>query len=173
MSRSINKVILIGHLGADPETRALPSGDSIANLSLATSESWTDKGTGEARERTDWHRIVIFGRLAEIAAQFLQSGSRVYVEGKLRTRQYQTQDGDARTVTEVVIDSGGNLLMLDGRPDSAAQSTGAQPRAEEGARSVSPKQGTGSRGRSARGLGRFGRPTRAAAAPEGDDPIPF
>ncbi|EGV32655.1 single-strand binding protein [Thiorhodococcus drewsii AZ1] len=127
MSRGINKVLLIGNLGTDPEVRVLPSGDSVANLSLATSETWTDKPSGETRERTEWHRIVIFGRLAEIAGQYLHSGSRVYVEGKLRTRQYQAQDGSERSTTEVVIDAGGTLLMLDGRAESTAQPTRSSP----------------------------------------------
>lgn len=127
MSRGINKVLLIGNLGADPEVRALPSGDSVANLSLATSETWTDKPSGETRERTDWHRIAIFGRLAEIAAQSLHSGSRVYAEGKLRSRQYQAQDGRERSVTEVIIDSGGTLLMLNGRVEATAQPTRSSP----------------------------------------------
>ena len=168
MSRGINKVLLIGHLGADPEVRALPSGDSVANLSLATSETWTDKPSGETRARTDWHRIAIFGRLAEIAAQSLHSGSRVYVEGKLRTRQYQAQDGSERSTTEVVIDSGGTLLMLDGRADATARPI----RARSGTsthQTTSPS--AGARRASARGRGRFGAPP--ARAPELDDAIPF
>lgn len=127
MSRGINKVILIGHLGADPEVRALPSGDPVANLSVATSETWTDKTSGETRERTEWHRVVLFGRLAEIAAQYVRSGSKVYLEGRLRTRQYQASDGAERNVTEVVIDGRGALLMLDGRAEPSAQTTPASP----------------------------------------------
>lgn len=118
MSRGINKAILIGHLGADPEIRALPSGESVANLSLATNEHWTDKASGESRERTEWHRVVLFGRLAEIAAPYLHTGSRVYIEGKLRTRQYQTQDGAERRVTKIIVDFAGTLQMLDSRPEA-------------------------------------------------------
>ena len=167
MSRSINKLILSGHLGADPEVRALPSGDSVANLALATGETWTDKASGEARERTDWHRVVIFGRLAEIAGQSLHSGSRVYVEGKLRTRQYQTQDGQERRVTEVVIDSGGTLLMLDGRAESSTQ-----PQAASGTRQTPRTQAPKPRGTSARGPGRFGAQATRVPMAELDDAIP-
>ena len=171
MSRGINRVILIGNLGADPEVRALPSGDAVANLSLATSETWTDKASGEARERTDWHRVVIFGRLAEIAGQYLHSGSRVYVEGKLRTRQYQAQDGGERHVTEVVIDLGGTLLMLDGRSESAGQPT-ADASSNE-ARQTPRRPAAGARRTSTRGRERFLGQTGRAAAPDFDDAIPF
>ena len=122
MSRGINKVILIGNLGADPEVRYLPSGDPVANLRLATSESWKDRETGETKERTEWHSVVIFGKLAEIAKTYLHKGSRIYVEGKLRTRKWQTQDGQDRYTTEVVIDINGTMQMLDGRPDSSEES---------------------------------------------------
>ncbi|ADC64104.1 single-stranded DNA-binding protein [Allochromatium vinosum] len=121
MSRGINKVILIGNLGADPEVRYLPSGDPVANLRLATSESWKDRNTGETQERTEWHSVVIFGKLAEIARTYLHKGSRIYVEGKLRTRKWQTQDGQDRYTTEVVIDINGTMQMLDGRPDSGEE----------------------------------------------------
>ncbi|NEV60355.1 single-stranded DNA-binding protein [Thiorhodococcus minor] len=171
MSRSINKATLIGHLGADPEVRALPSGDAVANLSLATNETWTDKASGEARERTEWHRVVLFGRLAEIAAQYLHSGSRVYVEGKLRTRQYPAQDGGERSATEVVIDGGGTLLMLDGPADATAQPTRAP--SSRGARQTRQHQATGSRGTAARGRERVGAQAVHAAAPIVNDAIPF
>lgn len=111
----INKAILIGNLGTDPELRELPSGDAVANLSLATSERWTDRSTGEPRERTEWHRVVLFGRVAEIAGEYLVKGSRLYVEGRLRTRQWTTQEGQARYTTEVVVDQRGSMQMLDGR----------------------------------------------------------
>ena len=115
MARGVNKVILIGNLGADPEVRYMASGDPVANVRLATSESWKDKNTGEARERTEWHRVVFFGRLAEIVQQYLQKGSKIYVEGKLRTRKWQAQDGQDRYTTEVVVDINGTRQMLDGR----------------------------------------------------------
>ena len=91
--RGVNKVILVGHLGQDPDVRAMPSGSSVANLSLATNEQWRDKNTGEQQERTEWHRLALFGRLAEIAGQYLRKGAQVYVEGRLRTRKWQDRDG--------------------------------------------------------------------------------
>lgn len=116
MSRGINKAILIGYLGAEPEVRTLPSGDSVANLRLATNESWKDRETGEIKERTEWHSVVLFGKLADVAKTYLHKGSRIYVEGKLRTRKWQAQDGQDRYSTEVVIDINGTMQMLDGRP---------------------------------------------------------
>ncbi len=116
MARSgINKVILIGNLGADPEVRYMPSGMAVASLRLATSESWKDKNTGEPQERTEWHRVSIFGRLGEIAGQYLRKGSKVYLEGKLRTRKWQDQSGQDRYTTEVVVDMEGTMQMLDSR----------------------------------------------------------
>ena len=170
MSRGINTVILIGNLGTDPEVRTLPSGDSVANCSLATSETWTDKTSGEARERTDWHRVVLFGRLAEIAGQYLHAGSKVYLEGKRRTRQYRTEDGAERSVTEVVVDRSGTLQMLDGR------SGGAELRAETSKADPHPS-GAGQRpttrptSRTPPSRGRSTRPERTPV-PDFDD-IPF
>ncbi|MCD6056105.1 MAG: single-stranded DNA-binding protein [Gammaproteobacteria bacterium] len=111
-SRGINKVILVGNLGADPEVRYMPSGDAVASLSVATSESWKDKATGEAQERTEWHRVVLFKRLGEIAGEYLRKGSKVYIEGKLRTRKWQDQSGQDRYTTEIVADQ---MQMLDSR----------------------------------------------------------
>lgn len=121
-SRGVNKVILIGNLGNDPDVRYLPSGDAVANMSLATSESWKDKNTGERQERTEWHRIVLFGRTAEIAKQYLHKGSKVYIEGKLRTRKWQGQDGQDKYTTEVVVDITGSMQMLDSRPGGTEDS---------------------------------------------------
>ena len=112
MARGVNKVILIGHLGADPETRAMPSGSSVANLRLATTESWRDKQSGEQQERTEWHRVALFGRLAEIASEYLRKGSQVYIEGSLRTRKWQDKQGNERFSTEIV---GNEMQMLGGR----------------------------------------------------------
>jgi|SRR5690554_2893348 len=112
-SRGINKVILIGNLGADPEVRYTQSNTAIANISIATSETWKDKQTGEPREQTEWHRCVAYRRLAEIAGEYLKKGSKVYVEGRLQTRKWQGQDGVERYTTEIVIN---DLQMLDGRP---------------------------------------------------------
>jgi single-strand DNA-binding protein len=112
MARGINKVILVGNLGADPETRAMPSGTTVANLRIATSESWRDKQSGEQQERTEWHRVVLFGRLGEIAAEYLKKGSQVYIEGSLRTRKWQDKQGQERYSTEIV---GNDMQMLGGR----------------------------------------------------------
>lgn len=106
---SLNKVILIGNLGKDPETRYAPSGDAITNLTLATTETWKDKGTGERREATEWHRVVFFGKVAEIAAQYLRKGSQVYVEGRLQTRKWQDKEGQDRYTTEI---RGDEMKML-------------------------------------------------------------
>ena len=116
MARGVNKVILIGHLGADPETRAMPSGSSVANLRIATTESWRDKQSGEQQERTEWHRVALFGRLAEIAGEYLRKGSRVYIEGSLRTRKWQDKQGNERYSTEIV---GNEMQMLGGRGGGA------------------------------------------------------
>lgn len=112
MARGINKVILIGNLGKDPETRYMPSGGAVTNITLATSESWKDKNSGEQQERTEWHRVVFFNRLAEIVAEYLKKGSKVYVEGSLRTRKWQGQDGQDRYTTEIIASE---MQMLDSR----------------------------------------------------------
>ncbi|WMY95096.1 MAG: single-stranded DNA-binding protein [Arsenophonus sp.] len=111
-NRGINKVILIGNLGQDPEIRYMPNGGMVANLTLATSESWRDKQTGNIREKTEWHRIVIFGKLAEIANEYLRKGSQVYIEGSLQTRKWQDQHGQDRYTTEVVVNITGTFQML-------------------------------------------------------------
>ena len=112
MARGVNKVILIGNLGKDPETRYMPSGSAVTNLTLATSESWKDKQTGENQERTEWHKVAMFGKLAEIAAEYLRKGSQVYIEGKLRTRKWQDKEGKDRWTTEIVADE---MNMLGGK----------------------------------------------------------
>jgi single-strand DNA-binding protein len=111
-SRGINKVILIGNLGQDPEVRYMPNGNAVANVSVATSESWKDKNSGEMQERTEWHRVVFFRRLAEIVGEYLKKGSKVYVEGRLQTRKWQDQSGNDRYTTEIVADQ---MQMLDSR----------------------------------------------------------
>ena len=117
----INKVILVGNLGAKPEVKYASNGNAISNLSVATSESWTDKSTGQKQERTEWHRVSLFGKLAEIAGQYLDKGSKVYVEGKLQTRKYTDKDGVERWTTDVVVSGfNGTLQMLDRRDDSSS-----------------------------------------------------
>ena len=114
-SRGVNKVILVGNLGQDPEVRYMPNGGAVANITLATSESWRDKQTGENKEITEWHRVVLFGKLAEVAGEYLRKGSQVYIEGQLRTRKWQDQSGQDRYTTEVVVNVGGTMQMLGGR----------------------------------------------------------
>ncbi len=117
MARGINKVILVGNLGADPESRTMPSGSAVTNIRVATSESWKDKNTGDQQERTEWHNVAFFGRLAEVAGEYLRKGSQVYIEGKLRTRKWQDRDGKDRWTTEVIANE---MQMLGGRPGSGA-----------------------------------------------------
>lgn len=131
MARGINKVILIGNLGTDPEVRYMPQGGAVANLTVATSESWTDKATNEKKEQTEWHRVVIYQRLAEIAGEYLRKGSKVYIEGKLKTRKWQDKDGVERYTTEIIANE---LQMLDGRSDNQQQGapqSGYQQRAPQ------------------------------------------
>jgi single-strand DNA-binding protein len=120
MARGINKVILIGNLGADPETRYMPSGGAVTNLRLATSENWKDKNTGEMQERTEWHRVVLFGKLAEIAAEYVRKGSKIYVEGRLQTRKWQDKEGRDNYSTEIVAN---DMQMLDSRGGGAPVGT--------------------------------------------------
>ena len=121
-SRGVNKVILIGHLGNEPEIRYMPNGGAVANLTLATSESWRDKQSGEMREKTEWHRVIIFGKLAEVAGEYLKKGSQVYIEGSLQTRKWQDQSGQDRYTTEVVVNIGGSMQMLGGNSGNQAGS---------------------------------------------------
>ncbi|HFD78774.1 MAG TPA: single-stranded DNA-binding protein [Gammaproteobacteria bacterium] len=112
MARGVNKVILIGNLGADPEVKYMPNGNAVANVTIATSESWKDKQTGEQKEKTEWHRVVFFRRLAEIAGEYLKKGSQVYIEGKLQTRKWQDKNGNDRYTTEIIANE---MQMLGGR----------------------------------------------------------
>ncbi|WP_415719973.1 single-stranded DNA-binding protein [Photobacterium ganghwense] len=115
-SRGVNKVILVGNLGNDPEIRYMPSGGAVANITVATSETWRDKNTGEQREKTEWHRVVLFGKLAEVAGEYLRKGSQVYIEGQLQTRKWQDQSGQDRFSTEIVVQGyNGIMQMLGGR----------------------------------------------------------
>jgi single-strand DNA-binding protein len=128
MARGVNKVILVGTCGQDPETRYLPNGTAVTNLSLATSEQWTDKQTGQKVEKTEWHRVSMFGKVAEIAGEYLRKGSQVYIEGKLQTREWE-KDGIKRYTTEIVVDMQGTMQLLGGRPqgDQQGQQQQRQP----------------------------------------------
>jgi len=115
MARGVNKVILVGNLGQDPEVRYMPNGNGVANISIATTDSWKDKNTGQMQERTEWHRVVLFGKLAEVAGEYLRKGSQVYTEGRLQTRKWTDQSGQEKFTTEIVVDMGGQMQMLGGR----------------------------------------------------------
>jgi single-strand DNA-binding protein len=124
MARGVNKVILVGNLGRDPEVRYMPSGNAVANVTLATTDSWKDKQTGEKQERTEWHNIVFYSRLAEIAGEYLKKGSQVYVEGRLQTRKWQDKNGNDRYTTEIIANE---MQMLGSRGGSAGQAAEAAP----------------------------------------------
>ena len=124
-SRGVNKVILVGNLGNDPEIRYMPNGGAVANITIATSESWRDKATGEQREKTEWHRVALFGKLAEVAGEYLRKGSLVYIEGQLQSRKWQDQSGQDRYTTEVVVQGfNGVMQMLGGRAQGGAPAQG-------------------------------------------------
>ncbi len=124
MQRGVNKVILVGNLGQDPEVRYMPNGNAVANISVATSETWKDKNTGDNQEKTEWHRVVLFRRLGEIAGEYLKKGSKVYIEGKLQTRKWQDQSGQDRYTTEIVADQ---MQMLDTRGGGDSSFDQSQP----------------------------------------------
>jgi single-strand DNA-binding protein len=162
---SVNKVILVGNLGRDPETRYNPEGGAITNVSIATTDTWKDKASGERQERTEWHRVVFFTRLAEIAGEYLKKGSQVYIEGSLRTRKWQDKDGQERFTTEIVADK---MQMLGGRSGMG----------EAGGRGGEAREPMGSGGSGGSGGGGMSGESKAAKKPAGkfddlDDDIPF
>ena len=164
-SRGINKVIIVGNLGNDPDVRYMPSGGAVTNLSIATSESWKDKSSGEAQERTEWHRVVMFGRLGEIAGEYLRKGSKIYIEGKLQTRKWQDNNGQDRYTTEIVASE---MQMLDSR-GAGDQSFGGgqqqqQPRGQQQSRPQAQQQPQQQPQQQAAPAGDFG---------DFDDDIPF
>jgi single-strand DNA-binding protein len=154
MARGINKVILVGNIGKDPETRYMPNGKAVTNFSVATSESWTDRTSGDKQERTEWHNVVLFEKLAEIAAEYLRKGSQVYIEGSLRTRKWQDKEGKDRYTTEIV---GRDMQMLGGRGGAGGGGSSEQSGAGGSSRS-SPESSA---------------PPPAADEGEFDDDIPF
>ncbi|MCZ8183442.1 MAG: single-stranded DNA-binding protein [Beijerinckiaceae bacterium] len=167
MAGSVNKVILVGNLGRDPETRRLANGDPVVNLRIATSESWRDKQSGERREKTEWHSVVIFNEnLAKVAEQYLRKGSKIYVEGQLQTREWQDKDGQKRYSTEIVLQRyRGELTLLDGR-----EGGGSAPREVDdmgGGGYSAPRMGSGGGG------GGGARPSGSGGRPDMDDDIPF
>ncbi len=166
--RGVNKVILVGTLGRDPEVKYMPNGNAVANIALATSESWKDKNTGEQKEKTEWHRIVIFGKLAEIAGEYLRKGSQVYFEGKLQTRKWTDQQGQEKYTTEIIIDIGGQMQML-GSKEPKQQQGGFKPQ-----QSATPSQG-GFQPKQPAQQGGFQPKQSAPQEPQNnfDDNIPF
>lgn len=137
MARGVNKVILIGNVGGDPEVRYLPNGNAVANVTLATSDSWKDKQTGQQQERTEWHRVVFFGRIAEVVGEYVRKGTKMYIEGRLQTREWE-KDGVKRYTTEIVVDIGGQMQLLDGKPQGGEQ--GMAPRAQQQRPAQQPAQ---------------------------------
>ncbi|EDV3735072.1 single-stranded DNA-binding protein SSB2 [Salmonella enterica subsp. enterica serovar Saintpaul] len=179
-TRGVNKVILVGNLGQDPEVRYIPNGGAVANLTLATSESWRDKQDGEIREHTEWHRVVVFGKLAEIASEYLRKGAQVYIEGQLRTRKWTDQSGQDKYTTEVVVGQNGTMQMLgrrDSQPQQGGQPFSGQPQPQ------TPPPATKGEGKAAKGAGKAAKGKNAAApqqppaqpepAYDFDDDIPF
>src|SRR6266436_578022 len=165
MARGVNKVILIGTLGADPETRSMPSGMTVTNIRIATNETWKDKASGAQQERTEWHSIAFFGRLGEIASEYLRKGSQVFVEGKLRTRKWQDKQGNDRYTTEIIAD---NMQMLGGRAGGAAGTGG-----ERGGGSGGAERGTGSAAAPRDDYDQSSAPAPAGGKEDFDDDIPF
>ncbi len=179
-TRGVNKVILVGNLGQDPEVRYMPNGGAVANLTLATSESWRDKQDGEIREHTEWHRVVVFGKLAEIASEYLRKGAQVYIEGQLRTRKWTDQSGQDKYTTEVIVGQNGTMQML-GRRDSQPQQSGQQFSGQPQQEPQTPA--AKGEGKAAKGAGKAAKGKNAAApqqppaqpdpAYDFDDDIPF
>lgn len=171
-SRGVNKVILVGNLGQDPEIRYMPNGGAVANISLATSESWRDKQTGENREVTEWHRVVLFGKLAEVAGEYLRKGSQVYIEGQLRTRKWQDQSGQDKYSTEVVVNVGGTMQMLGGRTQNSDQQQYSGNRGQPQQPSSQPDPAAQQKNSGNNGKGNRGSQRNNAAQPAPQQPAP-
>lgn len=169
--RGVNKVIIVGHLGQDPDIRYMPNGGAVANFNVATSDSWRDKATGEMRENTEWHRVVLFGKLAEVASEYLRKGAQVYVEGQLRTRSWQGDSGVTRYVTEIVVGQNGTMQMLGGRRDEGQPQNTAPQQPAQPQNSAAPAQPAGSPGKSPKKGGRKGRQTTAPSQ-QAPQPLP-
>lgn len=177
MARGINKVILVGTCGQDPDVRYLPNGNAVTNLSLATSEQWTDKQSGQKVERTEWHRVSLFGKVAEIAGEYLRKGAQVYIEGKLQTREWE-KDGIKRYTTEIIVDMQGTMQLLGGRLQNQndgshnAQQAYSQPQAQQSPPSQ-PKSQTPAPEKASPKRSRPAAKQPAAQLDPGDDDIPF
>lgn len=165
MARGINKVIIVGNLGQDPEVRYMPNGTAVANLSIATSEQYKDKQTDQPVEKTEWHRVVLYGKLAEVAGEYTRKGSKLYVEGKLRTRKWQNQQGQDQYTTEIVVGPGGEFQMLDGKPQGQQSGNSGQFQGQQSSGYAQAKQGVSQR---------QSAPTQYNEPPmDFDDDIPF
>jgi single-strand DNA-binding protein len=167
MAAGVNKVILVGHLGRDPEVRYTQDGRPICNFTMATTEQWRDKNSGERRDKTEWHRVVVFGKLAEICGEYLSKGRQVYIEGKLQTRKWQGQDGQDRWTTEVVVDINGTMQMLGSRGDSGGGGGGGYRQSGPSGGGGGYQQGGPSGGGG--GGDNYGQPSY----PDNEDDIPF
>lgn len=170
-ARGVNKVILVGHLGQDPDVRYMPNGGAVANLTLATSETWRDKQTGEMCEYTEWHRVVMFGKLAEVAGEYLRKGAQVYIEGQLRTRSWQDDTGATRYVTEVLVGQNGTMQMLGGRREGSPSENAAPQQSAQPQSSAAPAQPAESPTKSPKAKG--GKKGRQSAAPSQLPPQTF
>lgn len=159
-SRGINKVIILGTLGQDPEVKYMPSGGAVCNLSLATSEQWNDKATGEKKEQTEWHRVVIFGKLAEVAGEYLRKGSQVYVEGKLRTRKWTDQSGVEKYTTEIILQPMNGVMQMIGGKSSDNGNQQSQQRQQSGSNQQS-------------GWGKSQQPSNTPKPPANEPPMDF
>lgn len=187
MARGVNKVILIGNLGQDPETRYTPNGNAVANLSVATDESYKDRQTGQLVPKTEWHRVVMFGKVAEVAGQYLRKGSKVYIEGRLQTRKWQGQDGQDRYTTEIVVDMNGQMQMLDSRGEGGGMNMnqgapqGRPQQQPQQQPQAAPQGNYGSQGNYGPQGGGYNQPQQPPAGQGGmpepvddfDDDIPF
>ncbi|MBJ3815797.1 single-stranded DNA-binding protein SSB1 [Shimwellia pseudoproteus] len=172
-SRGVNKVILVGNLGQDPEVRYMPNGGAVANITLATSESWRDKQTGEMKEQTEWHRVVLFGKLAEVAGEYLRKGSQVYIEGQLRTRKWQDQSGQERYTTEIVVNVGGTMQMLGGRQGGGNAPAGGNTGGQQGGWGQPQQQPQGGSQFSGGAQQRPQQPSAPAAPSSSEPPMDF
>ena len=172
MARGVNKVILVGTCGQDPEVRHLPNGNAVTNLSLATSEQWTDKQTGQKVERTEWHRVSMFGKVAEIAGEYLRKGSQVYIEGKLQTREWE-KDGIKRYTTEIIVDMQGTMQLLGGRPQNQDGSQQGGNNYNQAPRQQAPQQQRPQQAPQQRQAPQQAAPQPAADFDSFDDDIPF
>ena len=173
--RGVNKVILLGNVGSDPELKYTTNGAGVSNFSIATNETWMDKNTNERQERTEWHRIVAWGRLAEICNQYLKKGSKVYIEGRLQTRSWEGQDGQKRYTTEIVA---GEMQMLDSREDMGGGNYGGDRQQPATAPSVAPQQGAPQQGAPQQGAPQQGAPQQGGPPEpppfnDPDDDLPF